>query len=619
MLTRKKTEINASKLRSLLASILIILLIPSALLIYHTFNQLKIEAYYQERSHAEALVQRINGKYLDILKKEADRPFSDYSFTSKINDPATNYVQRSPLSDFSENTGIPGILGYFQIDAKGRLSTPLLPQSPVKPYTHGIKGENLKKRIDIENKIFKLLERSSLQNTEILPPQPGRFYAEETTSLERKPHKIDAKELFDKKDEDKNASIENLNIENKTKNTGLYKDKQYKFKQNPNYSLSQRYYTGLSLKNINDNYFTLFRRAWDGNSLVIQGILLNKKAFLKNVINSIFITSGLADNGDLTVAYQGDVIDVYSELNDKETPTEKKSLLYKTNLKQPLEKVELIFSTNKQNKATGSGVVMISSFFLIATLFGGFVLLYRLGLSQIDLAKRQKDFVSSVSHELKTPLTSIKIYSEMLKEGWLPENKKNSYYKKIHSETERLTRLINNFLQLSNIAKGNEHTDLDVHLAKDLLEKATEKVKDFCTTSGFDLQIRDSKLASQAKILANEDYLMQIIINLIDNAIKFSRKSIKKSIILSAWSTNNAVVFSVRDFGPGIPEDHMKKIFDLFYRAEDEITRETKGTGIGLALVLQLSCALNATVYAKNHTTGVEFQIVFNLTNYDNY
>jgi signal transduction histidine kinase len=100
------------------------------------------------------------------------------------------------------------------------------------------------------------------------------------------------------------------------------------------------------------------------------------------------------------------------------------------------------------------------------------------------------------------------------------------------------------------------------------------------------------------------------MINLVDNATKFARKADNKTIDI-AWRqhSDGAVVVTVRDYGPGIPKDQMKKIFMLFYRAGTELTRETVGTGIGLALVRQLAAAMNAEVDAVNKDPGAAFSL----------
>jgi signal transduction histidine kinase len=112
-------------------------------------------------------------------------------------------------------------------------------------------------------------------------------------------------------------------------------------------------------------------------------------------------------------------------------------------------------------------------------------------------------------------------------------------------------------------------------------------------------------------IRADADAFAQIFINLVDNAIKFSSGADRKEIEISARRQRSNVVFGVRDFGPGVRRPEMKKLFELFYRPADELTRSTVGTGIGLGLVKQLATAMHADVDVRNCTPGAEFRLTF--------
>jgi signal transduction histidine kinase len=115
-------------------------------------------------------------------------------------------------------------------------------------------------------------------------------------------------------------------------------------------------------------------------------------------------------------------------------------------------------------------------------------------------------------------------------------------------------------------------------------------------------------------VAVDADAFTQIVINLVDNAIKFSKNAEHKIIeIGSRLSGDKRILFSVRDYGPGIPADQMKKIFQLFYRSESELTRETVGTGIGLAIVHQLALAMDGNVDLINVEPGAEFRFWFTI------
>ena len=133
--------------------------------------------------------------------------------------------------------------------------------------------------------------------------------------------------------------------------------------------------------------------------------------------------------------------------------------------------------------------------------------------------------------------------------------------------------------------------------------------------AGFECRFDRDNAANQATIRIDEDCFAQIVINLVDNAVKFSKDGDRKLIeIGSKLNSDDEVLFSVRDYGPGIPKDQMKKIFELFYRSGSELTRETVGTGIGLAIVHQLTLAMNGRVDIINTKPGAEFRVWFPLS-----
>ena len=227
------------------------------------------------------------------------------------------------------------------------------------------------------------------------------------------------------------------------------------------------------------------------------------------------------------------------------------------------------------------------------------------------LARQQQDFVSAVSHELKTPLTSIRMYGEMLKAGWADDAKRQTYYDYIHSESERLSRLIENVLQLARLTRNTQRFDLKSVTVAELADIVRSKVATQVERAGFELAVRNETPDGTA-VVVDADCAAQIFINLVDNALKFSAGAAAKKVDIAARrGSDGAVLFTVRDYGPGVPKPQMKKIFELFYRAENELTRETVGTGIGLALVRQLATAMGARVDVRNCEPGAEFRVHF--------
>ncbi len=367
---------------------------------------------------------------------------------------------------------------------------------------------------------------------------------------------------------------------------------------------------------LDSGHFVLFRKVWRDGERYIQGLLIDQEMFTEQVISARFRDTALAGMSNLIIAYQDDVIHTSLGRGVVSYPSVAADLggelLYRNRLSAPIDRLELIFSIDHLPPGPGASVLAWVTLVLGIVFVGGFFSLYRMSLSQLNLARQQQDFVSAVSHELKSPLTSIRMYGEMLKEGWAEEDKRQSYYEFIHDESERLSRLITNVLQLARITRNNPQFDIKPIKVVDLMDNTEFKISSQIERAGFELQFDRSDEADEKTVSIDEDCFVQIIINLVDNAIKFSRNAENKTIkVTSKISSDDLISFSVRDYGPGVAKDQMKKIFQLFYRSESELTRETVGTGIGLAIVHQLTLAMNGSVDMINADPGAEFRVRF--------
>jgi len=367
---------------------------------------------------------------------------------------------------------------------------------------------------------------------------------------------------------------------------------------------------------LDSGHFVLFRRVWRDGERYVQGLLIEPQLLLDELIAPAYRESVLSSMSDLIIAYQGNVVTEYGadyarEYLPKSQSTENE-ILYQARLIAPLGDLELIFKLSRLPVGAGSKVIGWAAVILALVLVGGFILLYRLGAGAIALGRQQQDFVSAVSHELKTPLTSIRMYGEMLREGWVEETRKKAYYDFIFNESERLSRLINNVLHLSSMDRHQQKPNLEEAKLETLLNELRPKLESQLENSGFSLEMKYGEGTQTLKLSIDSDWLTQIMINLVDNAVKFSANGEQKSVrVTTDLRSDKSVQINVRDFGPGVARDQMKKIFKLFYRSENELTRETVGTGIGLALVHQLVTGMGGTVDVVNCEPGVEFRLHF--------
>ena len=187
--------------------------------------------------------------------------------------------------------------------------------------------------------------------------------------------------------------------------------------------------------------------------------------------------------------------------------------------------------------------------------------------------------------------------------------KGKGYYSFIFSESERLSRLIQNVLQLSKLSRGENEVQIESVAVGELFSRAVEKVRTQVESAEFVLVEERDESVSDRLVDVDEDAFMQIIINLVDNAVKFSKDAERKEVVLGYGKRGDEVAFSVRDFGPGIPEAQLRHIFKLFYRGESELTRTTQGTGIGLALVNELATSMHARLDVTT-TPGTTFRLL---------
>jgi two-component system phosphate regulon sensor histidine kinase PhoR len=369
----------------------------------------------------------------------------------------------------------------------------------------------------------------------------------------------------------------------------------------------------LRVKSIAQGRLLFYRRVWHDKAQFTQGFVVDRTKFFSAVIDQPFSESPLKGSAILRLA-QGDSI--VRELGPLSTPPPREQLVYKHKLPPPLNAFQIVVSTAQLPLGVGATLVFTLSGLILVAMIVGVFLIYRLTAAQIDLSEKKSDFVSAVSHELKTPLTSIRMYAEMLKFGWVADKEKEeSYFEFICSESERLSRLIGNVLQLAGLSQDDSPLQLRPASADEVLNLVSESVRSQVEQAGFQLSVSAEHGEGFNLAGIENDALIRIFINLVDNALKFSKESSRKEVQIGyrveGYAGAKEVVFFVRDFGPGVLPAQQKKIFQLFYRSESELTRTTPGTGIGLALVKELSRRMNARVDVANCDPGAEFRVIF--------
>lgn len=228
---------------------------------------------------------------------------------------------------------------------------------------------------------------------------------------------------------------------------------------------------------------------------------------------------------------------------------------------------------------------------------------------ELALAGRKSGFVSQVSHELKTPLTSIRMYSELLRShlARLPEEKQERYLKVIADESERLTRLVGNVLDFGRLDEGRKrYHPVPVDLCG-LVEATGALWKELAAAEEMTVAVRLPE--PPAECVIDRDSLMQVLYNLFSNALKYAKTGKKIDLTLAAGETGGWII-AVRDYGPGIPAASAEKIFRKFYRVDNSLTAEVSGFGLGLAIARQLMRDQGGDLLLGRKSPGAEFLIV---------
>jgi signal transduction histidine kinase len=231
-------------------------------------------------------------------------------------------------------------------------------------------------------------------------------------------------------------------------------------------------------------------------------------------------------------------------------------------------------------------VIILTAISLL--LAAGIFLTHRNISREMALAKLKSDFVSNVSHELRTPLSLIRLYAETLEMGRLKsEEKYQEYYSIIRKESERLTGLINNILDFSRIEAGRKEYDFRQTDLKELVHNTLDSYRYQIEQQGFAFE--EDIATDLPPVSVDREAIARSLLNLVNNALKYSQD--QKFIGVHLSRDNGSVRLEVIDHGIGIPENEQTKIFEKFYRVGDPLVHNTKGSGLGLALVRHIAHA----------------------------
>jgi two-component system, OmpR family, phosphate regulon sensor histidine kinase PhoR len=210
---------------------------------------------------------------------------------------------------------------------------------------------------------------------------------------------------------------------------------------------------------------------------------------------------------------------------------------------------------------------------------GGAVCVLRDTTEVARVERTRRDFIANVSHELRTPLTSLLGYTETLLDE-AHDAKQREFLEIMRRNAQRMSRLTEDLLTLARVESGEYKLEQAPVSAQELLKDAQASFAELARAKGMAIEITHSP---EAQVLADRDAIHQVFANLLDNALKYASGA--KKIEIGAVEKLGRLEFFVHDFGPGIPSEHLPRLFERFYRVDKARSREAGGTGLGLAIV----------------------------------
>jgi signal transduction histidine kinase len=348
---------------------------------------------------------------------------------------------------------------------------------------------------------------------------------------------------------------------------------------------------------LDDGRVFVFRRIMIDDRIFRQGFVLQLDLFLSHLARTHFGTQPMAGFAHLRLR----AVDQGRELLAVAAgaAADRPRITLARTFPSPFGFVQATLACERIPPSAGRGTLNLALAVLAGVVVLGLLAIYHSTRKILDFSERQSRFVSAVTHELKTPLTNIRMYIEMLEQGMARDpEREQAYFRILQSEGARLTRLISNVLELSKLEKRNRRPNLQRGRFAEVIADVESVMQTALQQAGFHLAIEN---ALSEPFCYDREIMLQVLINLIENSLKFGRSAPVKKITLRLYAAGDRVRIEVADTGPGIPAGDVKKIFNDFYRADNAVASAAGGTGIGLALVRRFVALLGGRVSAADH------------------
>ncbi|MEZ4240000.1 MAG: HAMP domain-containing sensor histidine kinase [Myxococcota bacterium] len=544
----------------------------------------------RHRAVAERLFDEIEEELSAIVAREEARSFLEYRFYYVPENTANGYtLVQSELSEVPQD---PAIVGWFQVDPGNVVSTPLLPRDADRALAARNAWNPDSDAVALDEELRRVLAEVPGWSERALPAPKA---------LPRKPVKVamsmpapvpflsnrGVSKRADRKGQVVQANPMNLASFSGTEAAPEVQDAQQQ-------AVAPQIDTPVEISPLSGlrrgDYLVLHRVVKAEGEEHRQGLVLRLPALEERLERSVLQDNDLQPY--VSLAWGG--ADAHGA----------GAYTYAHRFAEPFTAMAVRVTMDRVPGLVGSEAMTVRglALALVVLMFGGGFALYRAVGAQLEYARRRSDFVAAVSHELKTPLTTIRMYGEMLRDGMVPSaERQRTYHHTITMEADRLGRLIANVLELARLERGQGPGELVVGELAPVVREAVEIVAPHAEQAGFAVVVRAPDGLPAVRI--DRDAVIQILVNLVDNAVKFGATG-ERRVEIDLEEVDGAVQLTVRDHGPGVPRTQLRRVFEPFWRGERELTRRTRGTGIGLALVRGLAERMRATVRARNHPEG---------------
>jgi signal transduction histidine kinase len=633
------------KLKLLILIFSLALCIPLAFFVFKTYRGLEQEEAATLRYFAETLFDEMEQALAVLVQKEEGRAIDEFNYHvfPSGRQRGAGEPQLSPLSQIPRENFI---LGYFQNNPDGSFLTPLMESGGRIPPERANLISDLKdanevfnrKRVMVTDRVKSrpadiLAQKEDQQKTgladkylDLSRTQRSKTYLGQT---EKRLEKITvnqaaniakqelpqvmssapvAGEIQDRKDDRRMAeglaAGKGPTVKKRRLGESYMEESAAAVRPSPAADTDEDEAVGFQVEVaplravfLNDAQIFIFRRIMINNQIYRQGFVLGVDAFLDYLSRTYFLTQPLAQFTALRLS----VVDQGREANAVQTGdiSHNPDFILNRGFPSPFSFLKASLTCERIPRSDGRKILTIMLIVLAVIVLIGLFAIYRSVQAIVDLSERRSQFVSCVTHELKTPLTNIRMYIEMLEQGIAvnPE-REQEYFRILDSEGVRLSRLINNVLELSKLEKNQRPINLQTGTFGEVTAETQALMAEKLKQEGFTLTMMPGRLRP---FQYDREVMIQVLMNLIENSMKFGKSAPEREIGIRTMQEPDGVKIMVSDTGPGIPRHALKKIFDDFYRVDNSLTRTTRGTGIGLALVKKFVRLMGGTVTAADN------------------